>query len=332
MIILLNLVIKFGDFETMKIFSIIGVAGFVAERHLKAIKKTNNKLISALDPSDSVGIMDSYFPNAYYFREFERFDRHVYKLSSNQDLKIDYISICSPNYLHDSHIRFALRSGSHAICEKPLVLNPWNLDGLIDLEKNTNKKVNTILQLRLHPSINALRNKLKRSPLKKKLNVELTYITSRGSWYLQSWKGDDKKSGGIATNIGIHLFDMLHFLFGKLKSSKMHLNEVTRQSGFMELEEANVSWFLSINNNDIPKNIKEKGKISYRSIMIDNQEIEFSDGFKDLHLKSYEEVLSGNGFGIEETRNAIETVSLIRNSGISSLQGDYHPLVKYLKD
>ena len=312
----------------MKKFSLIGVGGYIAQRHLEAIKATNNELISALDPNDSVGIIDNYFPNAFYFNEFERFDRHIYKLSLNKKSKIDYISICSPNYLHDSHIRFALRSGANTICEKPLVLNPWNLDGLIELENNTGCKVNTILQLRLHPSIIKLSKKIKSMELKKKLDIDLTYITSRGNWYLRSWKGDIKKSGGIATNIGIHLFDMLHFIFGKLKKSKIFLNTDTKQSGFLELEKANIRWFLSIDNMDIPKNIRENGKTTYRSIKINNQEIEFSDGFKDLHIKSYKEILKGNGFGIEENRSAIETVSLIRNSKISQLKGDFHPFLK----
>ena len=316
----------------MKKFSLIGVSGYIAPRHLKAINETNNILISALDPHDSVGVIDNYFPNAFYFNEFERFDRHVYKLSKDKKSRIDYISICSPNYLHDSHIRFALRSGANAICEKPLVLNPWNLDGLIELENDTGCKVNTILQLRLHPSIIKLSKKINSMELKKKLDIDLTYITSRGKWYGRSWKGDVKKSGGIATNIGIHLFDMLHFIFGKLKKSKVFLNSDTKQSGFLELEKANIRWFLSIDNDDIPKNIKEKGKITYRSIRINNEEIEFSDGFEDLHIKSYKEILKGNGFGIEENRAAIETVSLIRNSKISQLKGDFHPLIKKNKE
>jgi len=316
----------------MKNFSLIGVGGYVAPRHLEAIKETDNQLISVLDPNDSVGIIDSYFPNAHYFSEFERFDRHVYKLSQNKNLKIDYISICSPNYLHDSHIRFALRSGANAICEKPLVLNPWNLDGLAELEKSTGCKVNTILQLRLHPSIVQLSNRIKNMELKKKLDIDLTYITARGNWYGRSWKGDLKKSGGIATNIGIHLFDMLHFIFGKLKSSKIYLDTEAKQSGVLELEKANIRWFLSIDDEDLPNNIKEKGKTTYRSITIDKEEIEFSEGFKDLHIQSYKEILKGNGFGIEENRDTIETVSLIINSKITKLEGDYHPFIKYIKD
>lgn len=316
----------------MKKFSLIGVGGYIAPRHLEAIKETNNLLVSALDPNDSVGVIDNYFPNAFYFKEFERFDRHVYKLFLNKKTKLDYITICSPNYLHDSHIRFALRSGANAISEKPLVLNPWNLDGLIELEKKTGCKVNTILQLRLHPSIIKLSKKINSMELKKKLDIDLTYITSRGNWYGRSWKGDIKKSGGIATNIGIHLFDMLHFIFGELKKSKIFLNTDTKQSGFLELEKANIRWFLSIDNEDIPKKIREKGKTTYRSITIDKKEIEFSEGFKNLHIKSYKEILKGNGFGIEDNRAAIETVSLIRNSTISELKGDFHPLIKNIKE
>ena len=315
----------------MKNFSLIGVGAYIAPRHLEAIKITKNNLISALDPHDSVGIIDSYFPNTYYFNEFERFDRHIYKLSQNENSKIDYISICSPNYLHDSHIRFALRSGANTICEKPVVLNPWNLNGLIDLEKSTGGKVNTILQLRLHPSIIKLSKKIKKMNLKKKLDIDLTYITSRGNWYRRSWKGDLKKSGGIATNIGIHFFDMLHFIFGNLIKSKKFLDTDTKQSGFLELEKANIRWFLSIDNEDVPDHFRNKGKTTFRSITINNEEIEFSDGFKDLHIKSYEEILKGNGFGIEDNRAAIETVSNIRNSKISKLEGDYHPFIKYNK-
>lgn len=316
----------------MKKFSLIGVGGYIAPRHLEAIKETNSLLVSALDPNDSVGVIDNYFPNAFYFKEFERFDRHVYKISLNKKTKLDYITICSPNYLHDSHIRFALRSGANAISEKPLVLNPWNLDGLIELEKKTGCKVNTILQLRLHPSIIKLSKKINSMELKKKLDIDLTYITSRGNWYGRSWKGDIKKSGGIATNIGIHLFDMLHFIFGELKKSKIFLNTDSKQSGFLELEKANIRWFLSIDNEDIPKKIREKGKTTYRSITIDKKEIEFSEGFKNLHIKSYKEILKGNGFGIEDNRAAIETVSLIRNSTISELKGDFHPLIKNIKE
>ena len=324
-------VLKYGDYRFMKKFAIIGVGAYIAPRHLEAIKSTNNMVVSALDPHDSVGIIDSYFPDAYYFSEFERFDRHIYKLSLNKKTKIDYLSICSPNYLHDSHIRFGLRSGINTICEKPIVLNPWNLDGLLDLENNTGCKVNTILQLRLHQSIIDLLNRINNMKLKKKLDVDLTYITSRGNWYNRSWKGDLKKSGGIATNIGIHFFDMLHYIFGKLVMSKKHLDKDTKQGGILELEKANVRWFLSIDNNDIPDELRKEGKTTYRSITVDNEEIEFSDGFKDLHIKSYEEIFKGNGFGIEENRDAIETVSLIRNSKVSPLLDDYHPFLKNLK-
>ena len=275
----------------MKNFAIIGVAGYVAARHLRAIKDTNSELLVALDKFDSVGIMDSFFPDASFFVEFERFDRHIEKLKRLKNINIDYVSICTPNYLHDSHIRMALRSGSHAICEKPLVLNPWNLDALSDIEKDYDKKVNTILQLRLHPSIIALKEKIENSPKDKIFDVDLTYLTSRGNWYFTSWKGDIAKSGGVASNIGIHFFDMLSWIFGDVKSNKVHLLEHDRAAGYLELERARVKWFLSINYDVLPEEIKKKGQSTYRSITIDGKEIEFSDGFFDLHTKSYEEII-----------------------------------------
>jgi UDP-N-acetyl-2-amino-2-deoxyglucuronate dehydrogenase len=309
----------------MKRFALIGAAGYIAPRHMAAIRDTGNDLVAALDSNDSVGIIDSHFPEASFFTEFERFDRHIDKQRRRGEA-LDFVSICSPNYLHDSHMRFALRSGADAICEKPLVLNPWNIDGLHDVENDTGRKVHTILQLRVHPAIMELRERILRQPKNTKHEVDLTYITSRGNWYLQSWKGDEKKSGGIATNIGVHFFDMLHFIFGKLQDNRVHLADETRAAGYLEYEHARVRWFLSIDVNDVPTSVREQGQRTYRSITVDDKEIEFSGGFTDLHTRSYEEILSGRGFGLEENRVAIETVSHIRNAKIEQT-GDRHPFI-----
>jgi UDP-N-acetyl-2-amino-2-deoxyglucuronate dehydrogenase len=252
----------------LKNFAIIGVAGYIAERHLKAIKETGNNLVASLDKNDSVGKIDSYFPESDFFVEFERFDRHFDKIKRT-GTKIDYVSICSPNYLHDSHIRFALRHGADAICEKPIVLNPWNVKALQEIEKETGGKINNILQLRLHPEIIALKNKVDNAPKKKKYDIELTYITSRGHWYFISWKGDKQKSGGIATNIGVHFFDMLSWIFGDVQKNIVHISENNRSAGYLELENARIKWFLSVDFDDIPKNVKEKGQRTYRSIKIE---------------------------------------------------------------
>lgn len=306
-------------------FALIGAAGYIAPRHLRAIKDTGNELVAALDPSDSVGILDSYFPDTSFFTEFERFDRHIDKLQRiGSDQRVDYASICSPNYLHDSHIRFALRAGADAICEKPLVLNPWNIDGLLEMEQSTGRRVSTILQLRLHPSIQQLRDRIRSRPRDTKHEVELTYITSRGRWYLHSWKGDEKKSGGIATNIGVHFFDMLHFIFGDLQESRVHLKEAVRAAGFLEYEQARVLWFLSVDPEDLPPQQRESGQSTYRSITVDDQEVEFSGGFTDLHTLSYQEIISGAGFGLEASRCAITTVADIRQSRPIGLAGDFH--------
>lgn len=313
----------------MKNFAMIGAAGYIAPRHMKAINDTGNMLVAALDPNDSVGIIDSHFPEAAFFTEFERFDRHIDKLRRGGDCKkIDLITICSPNYLHDSHMRFALRSDADAICEKPLVLNPWNIDGLQEIEKDTGRKVNTILQLRVHPSIIQLKNRIEAENKQEKYEVDLSYITSRGNWYLQSWKGDTKKSGGIATNIGVHFFDMLHFLFGKLQNNIVHMFEDTKAAGYLEYEKARVRWFLSVDVTDVPEQLRDAGQRTYRSITVDGEDIEFSGGFTDLHTRSYEEILAGRGFGLEENRVAIETVSHIRDAQITPLSGDYHPFLK----
>ena len=288
----------------MKRFALIGAAGYIAPRHMAAIRDTGNHLVAALDPNDSVGILDSHFPGADFFTEFERFDRHIDK-QRREGKRVDYVSICSPNYLHDSHMRFALRSDADAICEKPSVLNPWNLDGLLEIERDTGRTVNTILQLRLHPAIIELRERIKRGSNNRKYEVDLTYVTSRGQWYLQSWKGNEKKSGGIATNIGVHFFDMLHFVFGALQDNAVHLAGDTRAAGYLEYECARVRWFLSIDINDVPAPAREQGQRTFRSITVNGQEIEFSGGFTDLHTRSYEEILAGRGFGLEENLSLI---------------------------
>ncbi len=312
----------------MKNFALIGAAGYIAPRHMQAIKATGNRLVAAMDPSDSVGIIDSYFPQASFFTEFERFDRHLDKLRRSGDREAcDHISICSPNYLHDSHIRFALRCGADAICEKPLVLNPWNIDGLLEIERSTGRRVSTILQLRLHPAIAELRERVAAGPAAgRKHEVDLTYITSRGLWYLYSWKGDSKKSGGIATNIGIHFFDMLHFVFGALQENIVHVADATRAGGYLEYEHARVRWFLSVDAADLPEPQRAAGQRTYRSIAVDGEEIEFSGGFADLHTRSYELVLEGKGFGLEENRCAISTVAAIRSAHPIGPKGDCHPL------
>lgn len=310
-------------------FALIGAAGYIAPRHLKAIKDTGNELVASMDPNDSVGIIDSYFPNADFFVEFERFDRHVEKLRRlKSDRAIKYVSICSPNHLHDAHIRFALRSGAHAICEKPIVLNPWNIDALKEVEADTNQKVFTILQLRLHPSILALKKQVEQSPPGKVFDVDLLYVTSRGKWYQYSWKGDIKKSGGIATNIGVHFYDMLHFVFGAVKQNVVHYQDNLKTAGYLEYERARVRWFLSVDANDLPASSHNKGSRTHRSLTIDGNEIEFSDGFTDLHTRVYEDILGGGGFGLEENQVAIQTVSEIRKSVSIGLSGDYHPYLK----
>jgi UDP-N-acetyl-2-amino-2-deoxyglucuronate dehydrogenase len=309
----------------MKTFALIGAAGYIAPRHMQAIRETGNSLVAAFDPNDSVGIIDSHFPDAQFFTEFERFDRHIDK-RRRQGERVDYVAICSPNYLHDSHVRFALRAGADAICEKPLVLNPWNIDGLIDIERDTGRKVNTILQLRLHPAILALRQKMQLAPADSKVDVDLTYITSRGNWYLQSWKGDERKSGGVATNIGVHFFDMLHFVYGALQQSVVHLATPTKAAGFLEYRRARVRWFLSIDVNDVPATERANGKRTYRALTASGENIEFSDGFTDLHTRSYEAILCGEGFGLEENRVAIETVARIRTAEVTTL-GEVHPFV-----
>ena len=296
----------------MKNFALIGAGGYIAPRHMKAIKDTGNNLIAALDKNDSVGILDSYFPEADFFTEFERFDRHIEK-QKRKGIKTDFVSVCSPNYLHDSHIRFGLRIGANVICEKPVVLNPWNIDALAEIEEETGNQIFTILQLRLHPAIIALKEKIAAEPKGKKHQVELDYITSRGHWYYASWKGDIQKSGGIATNIGVHFFDMLMWIFGDVKENIVKEHSQNTASGILELENASVKWRLSIDVNSLPKEVRIAGKRTYRSLNINGEAFEFSDGFTELHTKSYAEILAGNGFPLMETRKAIELVHKIRN-------------------
>ncbi|WP_298350739.1 Gfo/Idh/MocA family oxidoreductase [uncultured Dokdonia sp.] len=312
----------------MKNFALIGAAGYIAPRHMKAIKETGNDLIAGLDNFDSVGVIDSYFPNADFFVEFERFDRHISKLKYDKNINLDYVSICTPNYLHDAHIRFALRQGADAICEKPLVLNPWSVDSLKNIQKETGKKIYNILQLRVHQSIIDLKKKIDDGPKDKIYDVDLTYLTSRGNWYYTSWKGDESKSGGIATNIGVHFFDMLSWIFGGVKQNITHIYEHDRASGYLELERARVRWFLSINDEVLPKEVVDKGQRTYRSITIEGEELEFSGGFTDLHTTSYKEILNGNGYGIEDAAQAIDIVYDIRNSEAIGLKGEYHPFAK----
>ena len=308
----------------MKKFAIIGAAGYIAPRHMKAIKETGNDLVAAFDKNDSVGIIDSYFPQAAFFTEYERFDRHLEKLK-RINKKIDYIVVCSPNYLHDAHIRFGLRYGADVICEKPMVLNPWNIDALKEIEKETGHHIYNILQLRLHKSIIDLKKKIAEGPEDKKYDLDLTYLTSRGNWYYTSWKGNAEKSGGIATNIGVHFFDMLGWVFGELKENIVHVHTHDRAGGYLEYDKARVRWFLSINYDTLPEEIKAKGKRTYRSITLDGNEIEFSEGFTDLHTNSYEDILFGGGFRIEESRQAIQTVFDIRQTTPIGLTGNYHP-------
>lgn len=313
----------------MKNFAITGVAGYIAPRHLQAIKDTGNMLIAAVDPHDSVGVLDRYFPNVSFFTEFERFDRHIEKLRRvDGGEEVNYVSICSPNNLHDAHIRFALRVGADAICEKPLVLNPWNLDALQELERESDKRVYNILQLRVHPSLVALKKKMVTEVQNsKKHEVVLTYITSRGPWYNYSWKGDASKSGGVATNIGVHFFDLLIWLFGNVERNEVHLASSNKMSGFLELKNANVRWYLSIDRNDLPREAIEKGRSTHRSISVDGNEIEFTEGFTDLHTRVYENILNGNGFGIDDARASIETVYNIRKAKCTSNSDNFHPCI-----
>lgn len=311
----------------MQNFAVTGVAGFVAPRHLQAIRDTGNRLVAALDPHDSVGVLDRYFADVAYFGEFERFDRHLGKLSRRGDEhRLHYLSVCSPNYLHDAHVRLALRLGANALCEKPLVINPWNLDALQALEEETGGRVFTVLQLRLHPSLLALKRRLEALP-RKRHTVCLSYVTFRGPWYAYSWKGDEARSGGLPMNIGIHFFDLLIWLFGPPLRSEVHLYESRRTAGYLELENADVTWLLSIDTADLPFAVAPGERSTFRSITVDGEEVEFSGGFTDLHTRVYEETLAGRGFGIDDARPALELVHALRGAKVVKPHGPAHPQV-----
>lgn len=316
--------------NNVKNFALIGAGGYIAPRHMKAIRDTGNRLVAALDLSDSVGILDSFSYDVAFFTEFERFDRHAEKLKrQEQEKRLHYVSICSPNYLHDAHIRFALRIGTDAICEKPLVLNPWNLDALAELEEETSRKIYNILQLRVHPAIIALKEKVASEGGARKHDIDLTYITSRGKWYFTSWKGDASKAGGVATNIGVHFFDMLMWIFGGVRHHEVHLADPSRMAGFLELEKANVRWFLSVDREDLPDHARGAGKSTFRSITVDGEEFEFSEGFTDLHTIVYQEILAGNGFGLEDARPSINLVYELRNAQATRVIGGHsHPFLQ----
>ena len=312
----------------MKRFALIGAGGYIAPRHMKAIKDTGNVVVACLDKNDSVGIIDTYFPDADFFVEFERFDRHIEKLRRENGQQVDYVSICSPNYLHDAHIRFALRIGADAICEKPLVLNPWNVDGLEAIVRETGRDVFAVLQLRLHPAIAELKTQIDACPTDKKRDIDLAYITPRGNWYMVSWKGDVSKSGGIASNIGIHFFDILQWIFGAVKYNTVHVCEPRKAGGFLELEKARVRWFLSLDRDDLPTEPEETCAKAHRSITVDGEEVELSSGFAELHTRSYQNILDGKGFNMQDAKPATEIVSTIRHAKPTGLKGDYHPLLK----
>jgi UDP-N-acetyl-2-amino-2-deoxyglucuronate dehydrogenase len=307
----------------MPAFALMGAAGYIAPRHMRAIQAVGGELKVAFDPKDSVGIIDSYFPEAHFFVEFERFDRHIDKLRRRGE-RIDWVSICSPNYLHDAHCRFALRSDADAICEKPLVLNPWNIDSLARIEAESGRRISAIVQLRLHPAIQALKSIINRSA-QKEFDVKLTYVAARGRWYDASWKGDEARSGGVSTNIGVHFFDALVHIFGPASLNISHLRDRDRAAGFLVCGRASIRWFLSVNHNDLPASAA--GKRTYRSIVVDGEEVEFSDGFADLHTRSYEEILAGHGFGLEQVRPAIEIVSGFRSARVELHRGERHPFV-----
>jgi UDP-N-acetyl-2-amino-2-deoxyglucuronate dehydrogenase len=318
-----------GDFNgAPSNFALTGAAGFIAPRHLKAIRDTGHRLVAAIDPFDSVGILDSYFPDCAFFTEYERFDRHLEKLRrAAPHEQVRFVSVCSPNHLHDAHIRTALRVGADAICEKPLVLNPWNLDALAELEAETGRRVWTILQLRAHPALEALRERIRSEGAGRRREVLLTYITSRGQWYLRSWKGISERSGGVATNIGVHFFDLLAWLFGGVGEIRVHRRDDRTCAGLLELEGARVRWFLSIDAAHLPPERRAAGERTFRSITVDGEEIEFSGGFADLHTEVYRRTLAGEGFGIEDARGSIEAVQRIRSAEIFAAGGDAHPLL-----
>jgi UDP-N-acetyl-2-amino-2-deoxyglucuronate dehydrogenase len=308
---------------------VIGVGGYIAPRHLKAIRDTGNRIVAAVDPKDAVGLLDQFSYDVRFFTEIERFDRHLEKMRrASEQERVHYISVCSPNYLHDAHCRLAMRVGADVICEKPLAINPWNLDALQEIEAETHRKVNTVLQLRVHPELLKLRERLHQENSSAQHDVVLTYITSRGNWYHVSWKGQMEKSGGVATNIGVHFFDLLIWLFGPAQGIKVYHADAERMSGFIELEKAHVRWFLSVDHNDLPEAATQAKKTTFRSITVDGQEIEFSEGFTDLHNRVYEKTLAGDGFGIADARPSIELTHRIRHAEISLFDACVHPFLK----
>ena len=311
----------------MKNFALTGLAGYVAPRHLQAIRDTGNRLVAAVDPHDSVGVVDGYFPEAAFFTEFERFDRHLEKLRRGpRPGRVDVVSVCSPNHLHDAHVRLALRVGADALCEKPLVLNPWNLDALAELEGETGRRVWTVLQLRVHPALVALKRRVETGPRRRR-RVRLTYVTSRGRWYRYSWKGDPEKSGGVATNVGVHFFDVLQWLFGGVEGHAVHVHEPRRAAGALRLSDADVEWFLSLDPDDLPDGLPD-GQATYRSVRVDGEEVEFSGGFRDLHTRVYEATLAGHGLGIEAARPAVELAHAIRHATPDPRGDGAHPFVR----
>jgi UDP-N-acetyl-2-amino-2-deoxyglucuronate dehydrogenase len=314
----------------MKNFAITGVGGYIAPRHLRAIHDTKNRLVAAVDPKDSVGVLDQYSFDVRFFKEVERFDRHINKLHRGpEEGRLHFLTVCSPNYLHDAHCRLGMRVGADVICEKPLVINPWNLDALKELEEETGRRIYNVLQLRVHPALIALREKLQGEKAGKQHAVDLTYITSRGPWYDVSWKGDIEKSGGIPTNIGIHFFDLLGWLFGPLEDARVHLSDARRMAGFLTFERARVRWFLSVDHRDLPfASDPSKRKTTFRSITVDGSEIEFSEGFTDLHTRVYEEILAGNGYGIDAARPSVELAHRLRTASLSPLDDTTHRLAR----
>jgi UDP-N-acetyl-2-amino-2-deoxyglucuronate dehydrogenase len=318
-----------GRMFLVKNFALIGAGGYIAPKHMQAIKDTGNKLVAATDPNDSVGVMDRYFMDTAFFTEIERFDRHIEKLKrGSEENRVHFVSICSPNFLHDAHVRLALRTNCHAICEKPIVINPWNIDALIELESEYDRRVYNILQLRMHPTIQKLKADFESSAKGKKPEIHLSYITRRGPWYHSSWKGDEAKSGGIVMNIGVHFFDMLLWIYGGIEKNEVHVRDHNKVAGYMELVGANVRWFLSVDERDLPKSAIEKGQPAFRSITVDGQNIEFSDGFTDLHTVAYQGILSGNGFGLIEAKPAIEAVHKVRTADVAMKQERIHPMLK----
>jgi UDP-N-acetyl-2-amino-2-deoxyglucuronate dehydrogenase len=310
----------------VKNFALIGAAGYIAPRHLQAIADNGHRVVAAVDPHDSVGVLDRYFPDARFFTEIERFDRHLERLRrEKRDTKVDYLSVCSPNYLHDAHCRLGLRLHADVICEKPLTINPWNLDALAELEQEFGRRVYTVLQLRLLPVLRELKEKLERDPARQRARLCLTYVTRRGPWYETSWKGDHSKSGGVAMNIGVHFFDLLLWLFGSCQRNEVHLKRPDKMAGFLELDWADVTWFLSVDRADLPPGYFESGKPAFRSLSMDGQEIEFSEGFTELHTSVYRDILAGGGYGLADARPSVDLVYALRSTDVVDRPVHAHP-------